>query len=149
MPEEQHPGEHKPPRIRVGRVESVDLFEIKDSELEMFEHGSPADLQLNFAIFLFSIAFTALVSLLTATFPNISIHVSFIVVTVVGILLGSYLLLAWRRNKGSSKRVCTVIRERIKEVDISITKTTAAVPPPVLQSAEEEDATPDTKEPKG
>jgi len=48
----QNTEDSKPLRVRRGRVESVDLYEIKDSELEIFQRGSPADLQLNFAIFL-------------------------------------------------------------------------------------------------
>ena len=47
-------------KVRRGKVESVDLYEIKDSELDVLEQGTPATLQLNFAIFLFSTAFTPL-----------------------------------------------------------------------------------------
>ena len=52
-----------PLRVRRGRVESVDLYEIKDTELDTLEKGTPADLQLNFAIFLLSLAFSAIASL--------------------------------------------------------------------------------------
>jgi len=38
-------------RVRRGRVESVDLYEIKDTELDELEKGTPAELQLNFAVF--------------------------------------------------------------------------------------------------
>ena len=38
-------------RVRRARVESVDLYEIKEQELDLFEKGSPADLQLNFPYF--------------------------------------------------------------------------------------------------
>lgn len=38
-------------KVRRGKVESVDLYEIKDSELDILEQGTPATLQLNFAIF--------------------------------------------------------------------------------------------------
>src|SRR4051812_43175946 len=93
--------DNKPLRIRRGRVESVDLYEIKDSELELFRHGSPSDLQLNFAIFLLSLAFSAIASLATATFSNANVHTTFIVVAVIGILLGAYLLIAWGRSRTS------------------------------------------------
>ena len=106
--------ESKPLRIRRGRVESVDLYEIKDSELDLLEKGSPADLQLNFAIFLLSSAISAICTLATATFSNTTIQTVFIVVTVVGLLLGVYLLIAWWRNRTSLKSVADRIRQRIR-----------------------------------
>ena len=114
---------NKPPRIRRGRVESVDLYEIKDSELELFRKGSPADLQLNFAIFLISIAFTAIAALSAAAFTSPNVHTTFIVIAVVGILLGVYFLISWGRNRTSLTSVCDRIRERIKEPDLVITET--------------------------
>ena|SRR5271157_2034938 len=102
-------------RVRRGRVESVDLYEIKDSELDLFEKGSPSDLQLNFAIFLLSLAFSAVVALSTATFANHTVQTAYLVVAVVGVLLGAYLLIAWRRNRTSAKHLCVSIRRRMKE----------------------------------
>lgn len=100
-------------RVRRGRVESVDLYEIKDNELELFEKGSPSDLQLNFAIFLVSLAFSAICSLATATFPDLTVKTIFIVVSICGVLLGAYLLISWWRTRTSLKEVCVKIRERI------------------------------------
>ena len=114
----QDPEENKPLRVRRGRVESVDLYEIKDSELEIFQRGSPADLQLNFAVFLLSLAFSAIVALATASFKYDNVHTTFIVVAVVGILLGVYLLISWWRNRTSLQTLCGRVRERIKEADI-------------------------------
>jgi hypothetical protein len=105
-------------------VESVDLYEIKDSELELFRKGSPADLQLNFAIFLLSLSFTSMAALGTSTFPNNDIHTTFIVVAVVGILMGVYLLISWARNRTSLTSACDRIRERIKEPDLVMRETT-------------------------
>jgi len=115
--------DNKPLRIRRGRVESVDLYEIKDSELELFRKGSPADLQLNFAIFLLSLAFTAIAALSTATFPEKNVHTTFIVIAVVGILMGAYLLISWIRNRTSLSDVCDGIRRRIKEPELIIKET--------------------------
>jgi hypothetical protein len=105
----------KPVLIRRGRVEYVDLYEVKDTELELFEKGSPADLQLNFAVFLLSIAFSAIVALVTATFAYPTVHTTFVVVAVVGVLMGIYLMIAWWRNRTPIRRLCKVIRQRIKE----------------------------------
>ncbi len=100
-------------RVRRGRVESVDLYEIKDTELDALEKGTPADLQLNFAIFLLSLAFSAVASLVTATFTNKSIETTFIIVSVVGVLLGAYLMVAWWRARSEVKELCKRIRQRI------------------------------------
>ena len=99
--------------IRRGIVESVDIYEIKDSELDHLEKGTSAELQLNFAIFLFSLAFSAVTSLFTATFADESVKTTFIVVAVVGVLLGAYLMIAWSRAKSAVKELCRSIRLRI------------------------------------
>jgi hypothetical protein len=112
--------DEKPLRIRRGRVESVDLYEIKDSELDLFRKGSPADLHLNFAIFLLSLAFSAIIALNTAKFSNDNMHIAVIVVAVVGILMGVYLLISWANNRTSLSTVCDRIKERIKETDVVI-----------------------------
>jgi len=131
--------ESKPLRVRRGRVASVDIYEIKDSELDLLEKGSPADLQLNFAIFLLSLAFSGICALATATFTNKTIEIIFIVVMVIGLLLGIYLLIAWWRNRASLKKVADRIRQRI--------------PPDVAEDAaskiENQPAQSDTSDPKG
>ena len=99
--------------IRRGRVESVDLYEIKDTELDTLEKGTPAELQLNFAIFLWSIAFGAITSLATTTFPSKTMETTFIIVSVVGVLLGAYLMGAWWRTRSEVRELCKKIRQRI------------------------------------
>lgn len=103
----------KPLVVRRGRVESVDLYEIKDNELDTLERGTPADLQLNFAVFLLSVAFSAIGALSTATFPSKTIEIIFIVISVVGVLMGVYLMIAWWRTRSSVKDLCKRIRQRI------------------------------------
>jgi hypothetical protein len=103
----------KPLRVRRGRVDSVDLYEIKDSELDFLEKGSPSDIQLNFAIFLLSLAFSGTCTLVTATFGNATVKLVVVVVTVVGIFLGGYFLLSWWKARSSMKDLCARIRSRI------------------------------------
>jgi hypothetical protein len=100
-------------RVRRGRVESVDLYEIKDTELDELEKGTPAELQLNFAVFLISTAFAAISSLATADFSHKIIEIIFIVISVVGVFVGLYLLIAWWRTRSFVKELCLRIRERI------------------------------------
>jgi len=119
--------------VRRGRVDSVDLFEVKEHELEMLEQGSPASLQLNFSIFLLSIAFSAILTLTTATVSSKVIETVYVVISVVGILLGLYLVISWWRTSTSIKKIVTTIRNRIPpevlraEINID-TKTTISQP---------------------
>lgn len=100
-------------KVRRGRVASVDLYEIKDSELDILEAGTPATLQLNFAIFLFSTAFTSIGALATASFVSETIKTIFLLVSIVGIMLGGYLFIAWVRGKKSVRIVIKNIRARM------------------------------------
>ncbi|MBC8549966.1 MAG: hypothetical protein H8D23_09970 [Candidatus Brocadiales bacterium] len=100
-------------RVRRGRVESVDLYEIKENELELLEKGAPSGLFLNFSVFLLSLAFSTIISLSTATFVNSSIHTLFVVVSVVGVLGGGFLLILWWRTRESITQVISHIRGRI------------------------------------
>jgi hypothetical protein len=105
--------ETTPLKVRRARVASVDLYEIKDTELNLLEKGSPSGICLNFAIFLFSIAFTAIGSLCTATFKNSKIEILFTVISVVGSLGGLFLLILWWRTRTSVSATIKEIRNRM------------------------------------
>ena len=100
-------------RVRRGRVASVDLYEIKDSELDLLEKGAPSGLYLNFSIFLLSISFSAIAALSTATFSSGKIETLFMIIAVVGIIGGLLLLLLWWRTRESVFCVVEEIRKRI------------------------------------
>jgi uncharacterized membrane protein YciS (DUF1049 family) len=100
-------------RVRRGRVESVDLYEIKDSELDELERGSPANLQFNIAVALLSIAFSFLACIATSTFDKPIYQTLYVVVMVVGFIVGGVLLLFWLRNRRSVSDLCRKIRGRI------------------------------------
>ena len=99
--------------VRRGRVASVDLYEVKEHELELLEKGAAGTLQFNFAIFLFSIALTCIAALATADFKWDLAKTIFTIITVVGLLFGGYLMLSWWRTRSSLKEVVSVIRSRI------------------------------------
>ncbi len=100
-------------RVRRGRVASVDLYEIKDSELDLLEKGAPSMLYLNFSIFLLSISFSAIVSLATAAFSSTKIEMLFMIVAVVGMIGGLMLLILWWRTRTSVFATVKEIRKRI------------------------------------
>ena len=129
-------------RVRRGRVDSVDILEVKEGEMDVLENGSSADIDLNFAIFLLSTAFSAFLALVTATFKNDTTHTIAIIVVVVGVAFGLYLLLSWRQKRRSIKTLCRRIRDRIHPDGPEIAT------PPVGeggQAEEESGAEPDIK----
>ena len=120
------PQEQKDPaplHVRRGRVDSVDLYEVKDNELELLERGSPASIQLNFAIFLYSLAFASLTTLITATFNKTIYQTIYVVVTVVGFILGTYFLIMWNKARGSIAEIVKTIRARIPKESSKIPPT--------------------------
>lgn len=102
--------------IKRGRVDSLSIYEISESELTTIERGSTNSIYLNFAIFLLSIAISFFISLLTSDFKNKQIVMTvFIVLTVVGFIGGSFLLILWYKMKDEFKITMKKIKERMKE----------------------------------
>src|SRR5262245_30051398 len=123
----------KPLLIRRGRVDSVDLFEIKESELDIIEYGSQASLQLTIGISLLSAAIGTLTSLITSTFPDQTTKTFVIVFTVVGFVVGSVLLLLWKQTSISVKEICIRIRARIpseKTITEGVIEPSSKIDPP-------------------
>ena len=104
----------KPFRVRRGRVDSVNLYEVKENELEILENGEPTSIQLNFAIFLLSIAFTGILTLCSATFSSTLLQNAFLFSTIVGCILGFYLLIIGWRGRKSIKSIIKTIKDRIQ-----------------------------------
>lgn len=102
------------PLIRRARVDSLDIYEVTEEELGQLEKGSPMSLQLNFSIFLLSVAITTLITLLTVQIVSSQLYTIFVVVTVIGLVLGVFLFLLWFSNYRSLTPVAKRIRERMK-----------------------------------
>ena len=113
MVDPHSPYRDEKPLIRRGRVDSLDIYEVKEHELEQLEKGIAGTLQFNFAIFLFSIALTCIAALATADFKWDIVISIFVFTTIVGLIVGSYLMLNWWRTRTSLKEVVSVIRSRI------------------------------------
>ena len=99
--------------VRRGRVDSVDLYEVKEHELEILENGEQTGLFLNFSIFLLSLEFSGILTLSTATFSNTKIENTFLFITILGVLGGLFLLILWWRGRKSIKYVVKKIKDRI------------------------------------
>jgi len=126
--ENGHNTSEKPLLVRRGRVDSVDLYEVKEYELELLENGEPTGIHLNFSIFLLSIGFSCIITLCTATFTKLIIENTFLFISIIGIMGGLYLLILWWRGRKSIKSIIRIIKNRIPP-DIIIQKEEVEVEP--------------------
>ncbi|WP_162826807.1 hypothetical protein [Pseudolabrys taiwanensis] len=101
------------PAVRRGRIERLDIYEISETELQILERGSPESLFLNFAIFLLSIAISFLVTLLTTEIQSSRTFIVFVVVAVLGFIIGLVLLALWAWHRHSTALIFEQIRRRM------------------------------------
>lgn len=103
-------------RIRRARVDCVNLYEVKEDELDILEKGSPATIQLNFAIFLLSIAASSVVALCTTKdYKYPMAETLFAIIAVIGLFGGIYLLIMWLRTRQSISAIVKTIRQRMPD----------------------------------
>lgn len=112
MPEQVQSGGSFPVITR-GSVTTLSLYEVTDYELDVLEQGSPANLYLNFSIFMISTGISFLVSITTTKITDIRLFTVYVVCSVVGIVGGLLLLGLWYKNRKSVKTLCLKIRGRI------------------------------------
>ncbi len=105
--------QEKPLRVRRGRVDSVDLFEVKEHELEILENGEPTGIYLNFSIFLLSVALSCILALGSATFSSSRMENIFLFLAIIGLIGGLLLIVLWWRGRKSIKSIITRIKNRI------------------------------------
>ncbi len=102
-------------RIRTARVDSLDLYEITEDELEILEHGSPGSLYLLFATSLIPIAISFLITILTTKIESIYLFNIFVIITSIGFIAGVILLVLWIKENRSSTSVSKKIRSRMEK----------------------------------
>jgi hypothetical protein len=112
MPADENTGENIV-QIKRGRVDSLSLYEITDNELDILATGSPSSLQLNFAIFLLSIALSFLISLLTTKIELDRTFNVFVVIVVVTFVVGFIMMFMWWRAHKSTRGIIQEIRDRL------------------------------------
>ncbi len=103
------------PKVRLGTVDEVRLYQITESELDILEHGSPSSTFFNFAIFFLSTAFSFIASIMAAPIGNERVFTVFTVIIVVGLALGVILLILWWKSPNQCKKTITKIRGRISD----------------------------------
>lgn len=101
-----------------GRVQTIELYEVKDTELSQLEGGSTGDIYLNLCIFVFTLGAGSINTLHTVAFTAgdtaITVHVA---ISVVSVILTPIFLILWISSRRSMRKVCRVIRARIQQVE--------------------------------
>ncbi len=106
--------DEKGPRIKFGKVDSLSIHQVSESELVTIESGSSNSIYLNFSIFLLSIATSFLIALMTTDYKDKELtFIIFTLLTIVGFLVGTFLLFFWFQKKDDFKEVLIRIRERM------------------------------------
>ena len=103
------------PRIRRARVDSLDLYEITEDELNTLDHGSPESLFLLFASNLITIAISFFIALTTTKIESDRTYIFYVIVTVLTFICGLFLITLWFIKHRSSTSVCKKIRKRMKD----------------------------------
>lgn len=101
--------------VKKGRVDSLNIYEVTEDELDKLEIGGSDTITLSFAIFTLSVAASFFIALLTTRIESNRIFITFLVITILGFLSGIVLFLIWLRSKRSIKELVKRIKERIKQ----------------------------------
>lgn len=117
----------KQPKIRRGRVGSLSLYEITDTELEILEKGSPSSIYLNFSIFLLSMATSFLIALCTSSAISERTFTVLVLLIILGYVLGGLLIVLWLQNRKSVAEVVKKIKSRIPPEEIATTETESKI----------------------
>jgi len=101
-------------KVKRHKFDSLTIYEITESELSTIENGSPSSIYLNFAIFLLSIAASFLASLLTNDYTNKqNTLIVFLLITIVGFIIGGFLMILWLRTKNEFDQTINKIKDRM------------------------------------
>jgi len=111
---DQESQDESQPKIKRGRFDSLNLYEVTEDELNIIERGSPSSIYLNFSVFLVTMAISFLISLLTTKIDSIYTFSIFTILCSVGFFLGIFFAIMWHRNRSESTDVCNKIKSRLK-----------------------------------
>lgn len=102
-------------RIVRARIDTLNVYEISENELENLEHGGPESLLLNFAIFFLSNALSLTVTLMLSDVNVTSIRVFTVLVVVAVISWVATIILGglWIKSYRSKRSIIRIIKKRL------------------------------------
>jgi len=118
------------PAIRRARIDRLNIYEISESELQLLERGPPESIFLNFAIFLVSSALSLLIAIVTTKIESSRLFIVFVVVTVIGLVIGVLLFILWLWHRRSRSAIFEQIRRRMPPEGVPDTVSVSVIYPP-------------------
>lgn len=88
-------------KIRRGKVDSLDVYEVTKDELELLRQGSPNSIFLNFSIALFSIFISTGLTLFTLEITSTKIFAVYICTLMISFVGGLITLILWYRGENN------------------------------------------------
>ena len=101
------------PEIRKGRVKTLTIHEVSETELNVLAQGSPNSIHLNFSIGLFTLASSFLIALLTTKIESDRVFMIFVAIVVISFIASIFLFFLWKKDYKSIKDVINEIRKRL------------------------------------
>ena len=103
------------PRIVRARLDTLNVYEISENELENLERGGPESLLLNFAIFFLSnaISFTVTLMLSSVDIKSNRVFAVLVIVCVVSWVAAIVLGGLWISSNRSKKSTIHIIKKRL------------------------------------
>lgn len=112
--ENQSPKEDAHFKLARGKIKSINLYEISEYELAVFEQGGSSSTSLSFSTFLLSSAISFFTVICTVDLSkNILLYSSFFIVTFSGFVLGFFMLIIWWRSHTSVRNLAKTVRSRL------------------------------------
>lgn len=105
------------PVIRRAKFDTLTIYEISEEELLIIEKGSPDSIYLTISIALISFAMAIFCSLLVTDIKSSIVMTLYIVIVVVGFVVGGIMLLLWNKSKDSVSVCVANIRRRLPPPD--------------------------------
>ena len=114
LEENQSPESDGKFKLNRGAIRSLNIYEINEYELTIFENGGTSSTALSFAMFLLSSAVSFTIVLYTVDLTqNERMYNSFFTIALVGFVLGVYMMVNWYRTRTSDRAIGAKVRSRI------------------------------------
>lgn len=102
--------------VNRGIVDSINIYEITESELETLESATPTGIFFDFGIICLTVAISFTISLLTTTIESERTYTTFLIITVIGYIAFIAFIIFWLLMRKSVINVTKKIRERINPI---------------------------------
>ena len=101
------------PIIRRGRLGSLTIHEVDESELTLLERGSPESIFLTFGVFLLSSAISFTVVLTTIEITSNRTFEVYVILTILFYIIGALCMALWLKLRVSVSKIIKGIRARL------------------------------------